>query len=144
VPDGWWQFATVAVTAMSPVGELLVAVPAGLALGLPAVPVIAVASLSNLAPAAGILWLLRRAERRPMVERWLQWLRRDAVVRAANRYGTAGVVLLTPLLGVYAVTATMGLLGMHPARLATCIAGSIALYAALLGLAIHLGKAIPL
>ena len=81
----WAKYLGVALTAMSPVGEELIAIPLGVGLGLPALLVAALALPCNYIPALVISALFKAGERKPRVVRWLQRLRRERVRRILDR-----------------------------------------------------------
>ena len=135
----WAKYLGVALTAMSPVGEELIAIPLGVGLGLPALLVAALALPCNYIPALVISALFKAGERKPRVVRWLQRLRRERVRRILDRYGLIGVILVTPWVGVYATVTTLELLGMDRRRLHLTVLSSLVLYAIGVTLAAHFG-----
>ncbi|MCX6000009.1 MAG: small multi-drug export protein [Chloroflexi bacterium] len=135
----WAKYLAVALTAMSPIGEELVAIPLGVGLGLPVLPTVILAFICNLIPVAAVSALVRVAQRNRRIAGWLQKLRRERIKRILGRCGAAGVILVTPWVGVYATVATLEVLGMPRRRLYPAVAGSLALYAIVVGLLAYLG-----
>lgn len=103
-----WEYLTVFVLAATPLVELLVVIPLGIGYGLHPAAVAVVTLFGNLVPVLAILMAY---------ERWLRWrqqraARRNTVSSGAaapdsprwqraqrlwQRYGTAGLALLAPL-----------------------------------------------
>ena len=125
---GLGSYVLVAVTALSPVGEELIAIPLGVALGIDAWRVALIALSFNYIPVAAISFLFLRLERSERLMRWVGKLRRDRVQRVLDRHGTLGVLLLTPWVGVYTTTVTLELLGMQRRRIHATIVCSLVLY----------------
>ncbi|MFP4170835.1 MAG: small multi-drug export protein [Methanomassiliicoccales archaeon] len=131
--------AFVALLAFSPVGEELIAIPAGAAMGLPLELVVPVAAVANFLPVPVILLLFDLAHRHPRLHRWLVNRRRERIVRWMDRYGVLGVIAITPWVGVYATTVTCELLGMDRYRLVASVIVSLTAYALALGILIGTG-----
>jgi len=131
---GWAEVVVVAATAASPVGELLVAYPLGLALGLDPLVSLVVSVLSNLVPVPLLLrflWFLRRR-----FGRFFGWVeRRGGFYSSYARWGLPVFFLLTPLAGVYATTLVMRLFGFSGFVVFFVQAGSLAAWGAVLYLA---------
>ena len=127
-----FRYLAVAATAASPVGEEFIAIPLGIALGLPT-PAVAVTALAfNFLPALLIALVFRTAERGAGPLRWLTRLRSQRCARILDRFGMPGVMVVTPWLGVYAVTVTLELLGMSRRRILGSISASLVAYAVLI------------
>jgi len=108
--------------ALSPVGEVRVAVPAGLAMGLPGPAVLGLATAGNALPALGRVGLHGLARRR--VRRWL------------DRWGLGLALVAPPWLGAYPAVSSLLVLGMAPFRVLAGALASLLLQAvALLALA---------
>jgi len=105
-----WGMVIVALLAMSPVGELFVAYPVGIALGLDPLASLIIAVSFNALPIPLVLVLMDRAGGR--LRGVFDWFRRRGGVY--ERYRGLGVLvffLLTPVVGVYGTTVFMRLLG---------------------------------
>lgn len=129
------KYLLVSVIAASPIGEELVAIPVGIALGLPPLGVMLVALVANYLPAPLISLLFQRAERSTGPLRWLLRLRSQRVAAVLDRAGIVGIVVVTPWVGVYSVVVTMELLGMRRARIQGAVLSSLASYALIITVA---------
>jgi len=138
----WAKYLGVALAAIFPWGEELVAIPLGIGLGLPPIWVVAVALPCNYIPALLISALFKIGERHPTLIRWLHKLRGERIKRLLNRWGLLGVVLIAPWAGVYATVATMEVLGMGRRRLHLAIIWSLVLYALVFATAAHFGMSL--
>ena len=142
----WARYVAVALTAASPVGEELVSIPLGVGLGLDPALVAVVSVVFNMLPALVISALFRRAEQgtgvlRAMLRmrpeaarsavRWILRRRSQRLLRALDRWGVWGVLILTPWAGVYVTTMTLEVAGMRRGRLLASIAASLILHAAI-------------
>jgi uncharacterized membrane protein len=143
------KYILVGITAASPIGEALVAIPLGVGLGLNVVMVVLVSVVCNMAPALVISALFWRAERGTRVVRamlglrpgilkagvvWVLRRRSRNLARALDRWGIWGVLLVTPWAGVYATTLTLETMGMRRARLLMSVAASLAVHGVALAL----------
>lgn len=109
----------VAITLISasPVGEILVAIPAGVALGVEPFTSFVVAFAANLLPLVILLLLMDRFERR--FPRLFNYFAKEGGrfrKRLEGRYGSAIMLLITPLIGVYATSVTSKFLGFGKMR----------------------------
>ena len=146
----WAKYVAVALTAASPVGEELVSIPLGVGLGLDPVLVAVVSVVFNMLPAVVISALFRRAQRgtgvlRVMLRvrsepvrsgvRWMLRRRSQNLLRALDRWGVWGVLVVTPWAGVYVTTLTLEVAGMRRGRLLASIAASLIVHAAVVTIA---------
>ena len=146
----WAKYVAVALTAASPVGEELVSIPLGVGLGLDPVLVAVVSVVFNMLPAVVISALFRRAQRgtgvlRVMLRvrsepvrsgvRWMLRRRSQNLLRALDRWGVWGVLVVTPWAGVYVTTLTLEVAGMRRGRLLASIAASLIVHAAVVTVA---------
>ena len=142
----WARYVAVALTAASPVGEELVSIPLGVGLGLDPAMVAVVSVVFNMLPALVISALFRRAEQgtgvlRAMLRmrpeaarsavRWMLRRRSQRLLRALDRWGVWGVLILTPWAGVYVTTMTLEVAGMRRGRLLASVAASLIIHAAI-------------
>jgi uncharacterized membrane protein len=126
------ELVAVALLAASPVGELLIAYPTGLALGLDPLVSLAASVIFNIVPIPILLHIMSGVESR--LPRFLGWFRERGRIyeRYINRIGIPLFLALTPMVGVYGTTVSMKLLGF---RTVTCLlvqSMSLALYGILL------------
>lgn len=133
------KIAAVALISLSPVGEELIAIPAGAAMGLPVPIVAAVAAAANFLPVPVIMLIFDRGSRYPRIHGWLLRRRNERVRRWMDKYGVAGLLVLTPWTGVYAAAITCGLLGMQRIKIYASIGASLVVYAAIVTLLITFG-----
>lgn len=146
----WAKYVAVALTAASPIGEELVSIPLGVGLGLEPALVAVVSVVFNMLPAVVISALFRRAERgtgvlRAMLRlrsepvrsavRWMLRRRSQRLLRALDRWGVWGVLVVTPWAGVYVTTMTLEMAGMNRGRLLASVGASLVIHAAIATLA---------
>ncbi|MDD5614680.1 MAG: small multi-drug export protein [Candidatus Methanoperedens sp.] len=129
----------VALISLSPVGEELIAIPAGVALGLPVFLAAAVAAVANFLPVPALFFIFDQGNKYPKLRDWLMRRRNERVQRWMDKYGIFGLFILTPWTGVYAATVTCELLGMKRARICATIAASLAFYALIVGVVLTTG-----
>ncbi len=133
------KVALVALVSISPVGEEMIAIPAGVAMGLPVFIVIPVASAANFLPVPVISFIFYQGNKYPRIHGWLLRRRNEKVKKWMDKYGIAGLFLLTPWIGVYAATITCELLSMQRAKIYAAVAASLVFYAVIAALVITLG-----
>ncbi len=146
----WAKYVAVALTAASPIGEELISIPLGVGLGLEPALVAVVSVVFNMLPAVVISALFRRAERgtgvlratlrlRPepvrSAVRWMLRRRSQRLLRALDRWGVWGVLVVTPWAGVYVTTLTLEVAGMNRGRLLASVAASLSIHGAIATLA---------
>ena len=146
----WAKYVAVALTAASPIGEELVSIPLGVGLGLDPALVAVVSVVFNMLPALVISALFRRTEQgtgmlRVMLRmdpepvrsavRWILRRRSQRLLRALDRWGVWGVLIVTPWAGVYGTTLTLEVAGMRRSRLLASIAASLIIHAAIVTVA---------
>ncbi|MDD1745697.1 MAG: small multi-drug export protein [Candidatus Methanoperedens sp.] len=129
----------VALISFSPVGEELIAIPAGVAMGLPVFLAAGVAAAANFMPVPVLFFVFDRGNKYPKLRDWLMRRRNERVQRWMDKYGIFGLFILAPWTGVYAATVTCELLGMKRARICGAIAVSLVFYAVLVAVVITLG-----
>lgn len=129
----------VALISLSPVGEELIAIPAGVALGLPVFLAAAVAAAANFLPVPALFLIFDQGNKYPKLRDWLTRRRNERVQRWMNKYGIFGLFVLTPWTGVYAATVTCELLGMKRARVSGAIAASLVFYALIIAVLLTIG-----
>ena len=135
----WAKYLPVALVAMAPWGEELIAIPLGIGLGLPSAAAAAIAGFFNYLPALTISLLFKLGLTSPRLGAWLQRLRHRRIRRILDRYGLVGVILVAPWVGVYATVATLEIMGMNRVRLQLAIIVSLVLYAVIVACAAHYG-----
>ncbi len=129
----------VALISFSPVGEELIAIPAGVALGLPVFLAAAVAAAANFLPVPALFFIFDRGNKFPKLQDWLTRRRNERVQKWMDKYGIFGLFILTPWTGVYAATVTCELLGMRRERICGAIVVSLVFYAVMFALVLSLG-----
>lgn len=138
-----WELLSAFVLAATPWIELLLVVPAGLAWGLPPVPLAIVVIAGNVSSLVPVIWLHERyrrwryararkrvAERRGQPRPDRPRTRRGArAQRLWNRYGLPGLALLAPLVtGVHLAAAIALLAGANRKLVLLWLIGSIILW----------------
>jgi len=129
----------VALISLSPVGEELIAIPAGVALGLPVFLVAGVAALANFLPVPALFFVFDQGNKYPKLQGWLMRRRNERVQKWMDKYGIFGLFILAPWTGVYAATVTCELLGMKRARICGAIAASLVFYALIIAVLLTIG-----
>jgi len=132
----------VALISLSPVGEELIAIPAGAVLGLPVFLVAAVAAAANFLPVPALFFVFDRGNKYPKLRDWLMRLRNERVQSWMDKYGIFGLFVITPWIGVYAATVTCELLGMRRERIWGAIAVSLVFYALIIAVLFTIGTKI--
>ncbi len=133
------KLAIVVLISFSPVGEELIAIPAGVAMGLPVFIAAIVALAANFLPVPVIFFIFDQGARYPKIHGWLLKRRNEKVKRWMDKHGAIGLFILTPWAGVYAATITCEILGMRRSRISAAIAASLMFYAVILALVITFG-----
>jgi uncharacterized membrane protein len=129
----------VALISVSPVGEEMIAIPAGVAMGLPVFIVVLVSAAANFLPVPVISFVFYQGNKYPRIHGWLLRRRNEKVKRWMDKYGIAGLFLLTPWIGIYAATITCELLSMQRAKIYAAVAASLVFYAVIVALVLTLG-----
>lgn len=123
------DYAVVALLAASPVGEELISIPAGWALGLPLWNVVAVSLVFNFLPVPVLLKMMDIGGQHPHIAGFTGFFRREKVLALAQKHGLVVIVLLSPLAGVYAISVAAWLLGIPNRKTMLSIAAGLLLYA---------------
>ncbi|WP_312912081.1 small multi-drug export protein [Natronosalvus caseinilyticus] len=140
--SGPWQYVLVFALAATPLLEILVVIPLGIALGLDPIAVAVTAFAGNVLPIYGIVlaadrvaaWLENRRSDEPSA-------RRKRAVRIWNRYGLPGLALLSPVTTGVHLAAVLALsLGARGRDTLAWMTGSIALWTALITLVSVAGR----
>ncbi|MFC7231408.1 small multi-drug export protein [Saliphagus sp. GCM10025308] len=140
--SGPWQYALVFALAATPLLEILVVIPLGVALGLDPVVVAVTAFTGNVLPIYGIVlaadrvasWLESRRSGEPSA-------RRKRAIRIWNRYGLPGLALLSPVTTGVHLAAVLALsLGARGRDTLAWMTGSIALWTVLITLVSVVGR----
>lgn len=129
----------VALISLSPVGEEMIAIPAGVAMGLPVLIAAAVAVVANFLPVPILFFFFDQGAKHPKIHGWLLRRRNERAKRWMDKYGVPGLFILTPWIGVYAATITCELLGMRRSSICAAVAVSLMFYAVILAIAITFG-----
>lgn len=134
----------IAATAASPIGEILIAIPVGVAIGVDPFISFFIAFPFNMIPAAAILIFLDILERRyPSISRYFARRGEGVVKRFGARKIQIVIAAITPIVGVYAVSFATKILGVDKKISFTCQSAGVALYGAAEALLINLGLSIP-
>lgn len=129
----------VALISLSPVGEELVAISTGAALGLPVFLAAGVAVVANFLPVPVLFFVFDRGNKYLKLRDWLLRRRNERIQKWMDKYGIFGLFILTPWTGVYAATVTCELLGMKRAKICGAVAASLIFYAVIFALVLTLG-----
>lgn len=134
------SLVAVILISLSPVGEILVAIPAGVALGFDPMLSFMVAYPANLLPTAILLSLLEGVEKR--FPRFFNYFSREGwrfQRRLEGRYGSIIMLLITPLIGVYAASVSSKFLKISKKYSFALQSLSLALYGAVETLGLYFG-----
>jgi uncharacterized membrane protein len=126
------QAATAWFLGFFPLAEILIAVPAVLALGMPPVSAVGWTVLGNLTPVVGLVAADAWLRRSPRITSWLDQRRSPRIERLLNRHGPWVLFWGTPWAGVWAVTVTGIALGMSRKRLVLWSSLSVLVHAVVL------------
>lgn len=124
----------VVLISLSPVGEELVAIPAGVAMELPVFLAAGVAAAANFLPVPVLFFIFDRGNKYPKLWDWFMRYRNERVQRWMDKYGIFGLFILAPWTGVYAATVTCELMGMKRTKICIAIAASLIFYAFMLAI----------
>lgn len=130
---------TAFAVGFAPFLEIYLAVPAAMALGLDVVSAVLWSALGNFLPVpfVGVLY-----DRISPTSRFREWLDRrisERFRRLVDRHGSWFVLVITPLIGSWAVAVTGVAVGMNRRQLVLYSAVSILAYAVLIAAAVSLG-----
>lgn len=102
------------------------------------------ASLGNCTPALLTVLAGKRLRKLPRIGAWLDARTSPRFQRLSERFGAGFVLLITPVIGVWALSVTGVGLGMDRRQLMICSGISILLYAILVSVGVALGiEALP-
>jgi hypothetical protein len=133
------QAATAWFIGFFPFFGLYVAIPAAVALELDHVSAVVWASLGNFTPVLLIVLAFERLRKLPRIGPWLETRSSERFQRLADSYGMGLVLLITPIIGVWALAVTGVSLGMSRYKLVIFSGISILLYALLISMGVTLG-----
>ncbi len=128
------KLLVVVLLGVAPWGGIWLPSTTGLAMGLGLPASVGLSTAGQLGGVAAILGAFSKAERRPEVLHQLARVRTERVHYFLNRYGIFGIPLAVVVLGAYAVTAGLAVLGMNHRRILISVSASLALMA--IGMAI--------
>ncbi|MDQ3399149.1 MAG: small multi-drug export protein [Deinococcota bacterium] len=138
-----WDYLVRAASAwfmgFFPLLEIYLAVPAAIALGLDYVSAVVWSVLGNFSVVPLVIFFYGQLMRVEPLRRWLERRNTARWQRAMDRYGAWFVLLMTPLLGVWAMAAMAQAAGMSRVRLLTSSLTSITVYAVAIAVGIALG-----
>ena len=143
-----WGYLGVLLAAATPWLEILLVIPAGVALGLAAVPVGLVAFVGNTLPVVGIVVAYeavarRRAARRPDAMAAPPSGRRRRAARLMERYGLPALALAGPLVtGIHLATAMALALGARRLPVLWWMTASLAAWTLVLVVLAELGSSL--
>jgi uncharacterized membrane protein len=130
-----WNYIVLAWTAwfmgFFPLFEVYLAVPAVMVMGLDPISSVFWASLGNFCAVPCVIYGYRLLERFSAVKRWFERLQQSRYKPMVERYGAIVVLLLTPVIGVWAMAVIARGLDMSLNKLFVSSAVSILLYSIL-------------
>ena len=122
-----------------PLFEIYLAVPAALAMRLDYVSAVVWPVLGNFLVVPLVIFFSGQLKRIKFVRRWLARPGSERWEAALERYGVFFVLLMTPILGVWLMTALAQTAGMKPFRLMVAALLSISLYGVIIAMGVGLG-----
>lgn len=122
-----------------PAFEIYGAVPVSYLLGLGMISSVVWAVYGNLVPIWVIHYGYEYLNKHPRIGKWLRRLSSEKIQARMNRYGVWAVLILTPWVGVWAMTITARILGMTIERLFIFATISIVSYAVVIALTMDVG-----
>jgi hypothetical protein len=122
-----------------PLAEIYVAVPAAMAAGLDDLSVLFWTVLGNFTPVVLIHVLYDWLIARPRIGAWLSGLVSERARARIDRWGTPVVLLITPWVGVWAMTVTAKVARMNAVRFFLAAFISISVYVVILVLSLRFG-----
>lgn len=134
------SLVVVFLLSASPIGEILIAVPVGIALGMEPLLAFTVAYPANLVPIVILLPLLGYLDRR--FPRFFNYFtRRGGRFQRGlqGKYGSAIMLLVTPIIGVYAASISSKFLRFSKKRSFVLQSVSVALYGLAEAIGIYFG-----
>lgn len=123
------RIASVSLTAASPIGEILVAIPLGVALGLDPILSYTISLPSNILPAYIILRVNELIRTRlPRLYGYFSRRGSSLISRIGSRRLSIVLIVSTPLAGVYAMSMATSLLGIDRKLSLLCQSIGVALF----------------
>jgi len=129
-----------------PLLEIYVAVPTGILLKLDWASAMFWAVFGNFTPVVLITWIFSVATKRGKTSKWVAWFnkwlmrfRSQRFAKMAKKHTHWFIILVTPLIGVWALTVTANLLEIEKRHIYLYSFISIVIYAGLTALAVNMG-----
>jgi uncharacterized membrane protein len=132
--DYWSKAATVWFLGFFPFAEIYVAVPAGIALGLSVASAVGWGVFGNYVPVLLLNFGFEYLSRLRGIGEWLGRLASPKTKTRLESHGVWFVLLVTPWIGVWAVAATLKLMGMRSRPLLLATFASVLGYGVVVGL----------
>ncbi|MBY7141979.1 small multi-drug export protein [Virgibacillus sp. NKC19-3] len=137
------NYLLLAVTAwfmgFFPMFEIYIAIPVSMAMGLDTISSIVWAGLGNFLPVPLIAFFYRLLAKSERIKNWLEKLTNSKYKNRIEKQGPLVVLLLTPIIGSWAVAVIANGIGMNKTKLFISAGGSILLYGIILAVLTHLG-----
>lgn len=122
-----------------PLFEIYLAVPAALAMNLDVVSAVFWSALGNFSVVPLVIAFHAQLTRVAYLRRFLEWRGSKRWQRAFTRYGALFILVMTPVLGVWAMTALARTAGIARSTLLLASLTSITLYAVVIAAGIGFG-----
>ena len=122
-----------------PLFEIYLAVPAALAMNLDVASAVFWSVLGNFSVVPLVIFFHAQLTRVQYLRRLLTWRGSERWQRALTRYGTLFVLVMTPVLGVWAMTALARTAGIARSTLMLASLTSITLYAVVIAAGVSFG-----
>ena len=128
--------------AFAPLTEIYIAVPTGVAMHLDVVSVVIVSVVGNFAPVLLIHFCYDQLMRIRWLARWLHCMASPKIKTRLESAGFWFYLVMTPILGTWAIGATVKVLQMSPRRFLLPVFLSVVFYGVLLAVLSKLGMAV--
>lgn len=122
-----------------PMFEIYIAIPATMAMGLDTVSSIAWSGLGNFLPVPLIAFFYQLLAKSKRIKGWLDKLADSKYKHRIEKQGPLVVLLLTPVVGSWAVAVIANGVGMNKMKLFISAGGSILLYGIIIAVLTHFG-----
>ncbi|WP_040984181.1 small multi-drug export protein [Oceanobacillus jeddahense] len=124
-----------------PMFEIYIAIPATMVMGLDAVSSIIWSSFGNFFPVPLIAFFYQLLAKSKRIKKWLDKLANSKYKYRIEKQGPLVVVLLTPMIGSWAVAVIANGIGMSKIRLFVSAGASILIYGIVIAVLTHYGVA---
>ncbi|MEK4300329.1 small multi-drug export protein [Oceanobacillus sp. FSL W8-0428] len=134
-----WLAASAWFMGFFPMLEIYVAIPASMVMGLDAVSSIIWAGFGNFLPVPMIAFFYQLLAKSERIKKWLDKLANSKYKYRIEKQGPLVVVLLTPIIGSWAVAVIANGIGMNKLKLFISAGASILIYGVIIAVLTYYG-----